>query len=287
MERKERNIWKLNNLPPLEYCSISRAKKLLNCEIEDLLHWHDIGAINLCIKMGKTNGTLKGVFQHDQSSNNLYFLNAPNIDELSINERSWSRHSIINKIFKFNDSEANQEAQYGMPITQLKLRVSVSGLWYYHTRNLMEILETPDGMITEERISIISPATNVLFCHFIPDEDERPTITQSKLYITSQAIEKIYEHTISSRPLELSEKALHLPEEQDMATPSTIMQNKLLIEFINHIIQSNPHFGDNMLNATDNKKNKLFNRAMDKLRSEGVVSSYGSINLPTSEYTFE
>ncbi|MDM6966025.1 hypothetical protein QUG47_25675, partial [Klebsiella michiganensis] len=31
MERKERNIWKLNNLPPLEYCSISRAKKLLNC----------------------------------------------------------------------------------------------------------------------------------------------------------------------------------------------------------------------------------------------------------------
>ncbi|MGM1332328.1 hypothetical protein ACS0TW_41875, partial [Klebsiella michiganensis] len=74
MERKERNIWKLNNLPPLEYCSISRAKKLLKCEIEDLLHWHDIGAINLCIKMGKTNGTLKGVFQHDQSSNNLYFL---------------------------------------------------------------------------------------------------------------------------------------------------------------------------------------------------------------------
>lgn len=240
MERKERNIWKLNNLPPLEYCSISRAKKLLNCEIEDLLHWHDIGAISLCIKVGKINGTLKGAFQHGQSSNNLYFLNAPNVDELSISERSWSRHSKINKIFKFNDSEANQEAQYGMPITQLKLRVSVSGLWYCHTRNLMEILETPDGMITEERISIISPATNVLFCHFIPDEDERPTITLSKLYITSQAIEKIYEHTISSRPLELSEKALHLPEEQDMVTPSTIMQNKLLIEFINHIIQSNP-----------------------------------------------
>jgi hypothetical protein len=172
MERKERNIWKLNNLPPLEYCSISRAKKLLNCEIEDLLHWHDIGAISLCIKVGKTNGTLKGAFQHDQSSNNLYFLNAPNIDELSISERSWSRHSKINKIFKFNDSEANQEAQYGIPVTQLKLRVSVSGLWYCHTRNLMEILETPEDIITEQRISIISPATNVLFCHFIPDEDE-------------------------------------------------------------------------------------------------------------------
>lgn len=287
MERKERNIWKLNNLPPLEYCSISRAKKLLNCEIEDLLHWHDIGAISLCTKLGRTNGTLKGAFQHDQGGNNLYFLNAPNIDELSISERAWSRHSKINKIFKFKDSEPNQEAQYGMPVTQLKLRVSVSGLWYCHTRNLTEILETPDGMITEQKISIISPATDVLFCHFIPDEDERPTITLSKLYITCQAIEKIYEHTISSRPLELSEKTLNIPEDKDMATPSSIMQNKLLIEFINHIIQSNPHFSENIVNATENRKNKIFDIAMDKLRSEGVVSSYGSINLPASEYTFK
>ncbi|MGP4881706.1 hypothetical protein ACTXQV_59935, partial [Klebsiella pneumoniae] len=25
----ERNIWKLNNLPPMEYCSLARAQKLL------------------------------------------------------------------------------------------------------------------------------------------------------------------------------------------------------------------------------------------------------------------
>lgn len=114
-----------------------------------------------------------------------------------------------------------------------------------------------------------------------------PTITLNKLYITCQAIEKIYEHTISSRPLELAEKTLNVPDDQDMAPSSSIMQNKLLIEFINHIIQSNPHFGDNILNATENRKNKIFNIAMDKLRSEGVVSSYGSINLPASEYTFK
>jgi hypothetical protein len=287
MERKERNIWKLHNLPPLEYCSISRAQKLLNCEIEDLLHWHDIGAINLCIKVGRTNGTLKGAFQRDQGCDNLYFFNAPSMNKLSISESSWSRHSKINKIFKFNDSGPNQEAQYEVPATQLKLRVSASGLWYCHTRNLTEVVETPDGIITEQRVSIISPATNILFCHFIPDKDERPTITLNKLYITSQAIEKIYEHTISSRPLELSEKALNVPEDQDSHTPTSIIQNKLLIEFINHVIQSNPHFGDNILNATENKKNKIFNRAMDKLRSEGVVSSYGNINLPTSEYMYK
>ena len=51
ISKTERNIWKQNNIPPLEYCSISRAQKLLDCEIEDLLHWHDIGAINLCVKL--------------------------------------------------------------------------------------------------------------------------------------------------------------------------------------------------------------------------------------------
>lgn len=287
MERKERNIWKLNNLPPLEYCSLSRAKKLLNCEVEDLLHWHDIGAITLCLKLGRSNGTLKGAFQNDQSGNNLFFINSPPTDEMSMNESSWSRHSKINKIFKFHESEPNQEAQYEIPVSQLKLRVSVSGLWYCHSRNLMEMLETPDGRMTEQKVSIISPAKNVLFCHFIPDEDEKPTITLSKLYITSPEIEKIYAHTISSRPLEISEKSVNLPEVQDMETPLTATQNQLLIEFINHIIQSNPHFGDDILNAPKNKKNIIFSKAMDKLQSEGMVFSYGSINLPSSEYMFK
>ncbi|HHT0019217.1 TPA: hypothetical protein ACTXAG_001544 [Klebsiella oxytoca] len=287
MERKERNIWKLNNLPPLEYCSISRAQKLLNCELEDLLHWHDIGAISLCIKLGRTNGTLKSAIRHQQGGNKPYFFNTSNIDELSRSERSWSPHSKINKIFRFNESEPNLDAQYGTPVTQLKLRVSVSGLWYSHTRNLTEVLENPDSIITEQRISIISPARNVLFCHFTPDEDEKPTITMNKLYITNQAIEKIYEHTISSRPLEFAEKPLNIIEDKEVHNPSIILQNKLLIEFINHIIQANPHFGDNILNATENNKNKIFNIAMDRLRAEGVVSSYGSINLPASEYTLK
>ncbi|MCH7349243.1 hypothetical protein [Aeromonas sp. MR7] len=38
-----------NNKPllPLEYCSPGRAAKLLGCEVEDIYHWADVGAINL------------------------------------------------------------------------------------------------------------------------------------------------------------------------------------------------------------------------------------------------
>jgi hypothetical protein len=37
-------------LLPLEYCKLDRAATLLGCEVEDLIHWGSIGAINLCIK---------------------------------------------------------------------------------------------------------------------------------------------------------------------------------------------------------------------------------------------
>ncbi|MGR7299268.1 hypothetical protein ACU62B_17855 [Klebsiella aerogenes] len=66
MNKVERNIWKLNNLPPLEYCSIARAQKLLQCELEDLLHWHDIGAISLCLKLKKNRGTLNSALTRNQ-----------------------------------------------------------------------------------------------------------------------------------------------------------------------------------------------------------------------------
>src|SRR5476649_1110270 len=37
-------------LPALEYCSLARASCLLGCEESDLLHWAEIGAIELCLK---------------------------------------------------------------------------------------------------------------------------------------------------------------------------------------------------------------------------------------------
>ncbi|QLP23379.1 hypothetical protein [Enterobacter roggenkampii] len=51
----EKNIWKRNNLAPLEYCSVSRAAKILNCEEEDIMHWCYTERINLCINFSRPN----------------------------------------------------------------------------------------------------------------------------------------------------------------------------------------------------------------------------------------
>lgn len=38
-------------LLPLEYCTLARASRLLECEVEDLVHWALIGAVKLCLKL--------------------------------------------------------------------------------------------------------------------------------------------------------------------------------------------------------------------------------------------
>ncbi|EOZ7492517.1 MULTISPECIES: hypothetical protein [Enterobacter cloacae complex] len=48
-KHNEKNIWKRNGLAPLEYCPISRAAKILECETDDIFHWCYTGKINLCI----------------------------------------------------------------------------------------------------------------------------------------------------------------------------------------------------------------------------------------------
>ncbi|AMH08757.1 TPA: hypothetical protein MEB24_002580 [Klebsiella aerogenes] len=262
----------MNNLPPLEYCSIARAQKLLQCELEDLLHWHDIGAISLCLKLKKNRGTLNSALTRNQGVGDSSY-GYGGFDDITKANKPWSQHSKINNIITLNENVSVIDADHDSAIAKIKLNVSVSGLWHTHSRNLMDVLENPDNIQQEDTLSIISPAKNVIYCNFIPDNDDKPTIELNKLYITSKEIEKIYEHTISSRPLEYSEAAMNSYNEKTINEPSTPPQNKLLLEFINYIIQSNPAFNRDLLNATESSKQLAFKSIMEKLKKEGIVTN--------------
>lgn len=45
-----RSAWEKHGLPALEYCKLDRASELLGCKVDDLLHWAEIGAIELCLE---------------------------------------------------------------------------------------------------------------------------------------------------------------------------------------------------------------------------------------------
>lgn len=45
------NVWERNNIPALEFCSLSRSAELLNCKIDDLIHFAQIGIIEFCLEL--------------------------------------------------------------------------------------------------------------------------------------------------------------------------------------------------------------------------------------------
>ncbi len=40
----------MSKLLPLEYCKLDRAAQRLECEVQDIIHWGEIGAISICVK---------------------------------------------------------------------------------------------------------------------------------------------------------------------------------------------------------------------------------------------
>lgn len=269
MNITERNIWKLNNLPPMEYCSLARAQKLLNCELEDILHWHDIGAINLCLKLNPTRGTLKiAVLSHQEKDVTTALNPLASAEEV---ETFLSPHSHIRSILRLDGDIPIVETLRGNTVTQFNVKVSASGLWHPHSRNLMALLEAPDDILYENRLSMMLPDKPFVYCHFIPDEDEYSAISLNRIYITSQAIEKIYAHSISARPMDVTKNSL-LEQTSYIHQELTVLpQNEVLLEFIHYLIQSHTVFNEKLQNMAEPDKTQLFHHVLERLKEEGML----------------
>ncbi|WAL52838.1 hypothetical protein OUI59_02295 [Klebsiella variicola subsp. tropica] len=268
MNITERNIWKLNNLPPMEYCSLARAQKLLNCELEDILHWHDIGAINLCLKLNPTRGTLKIAVLSHQEKDVTAALNPLAAEAV---ETFWSPHSHIRSILRLDGDIPIMETLRGNTVTQFNVKVSASGLWHPHCRNLMALLEAPDDILYENRLSMMLPDKPFVYCHFIPDADEYSAISLNRIYINNQAIEKIYAHSISARPMDVTKNSLQEQTSYIHQELTVLPQNEVLLEFIHYLIQSHTVFNEKLQNMAEPDKTQLFHHVLERLKEEGML----------------
>lgn len=252
MNKIERNVWKLNNIPPLEYCSIFRAQKLLNCEVEDLLHWHDIGAINLAIKLKNIPGMLNIAISKNidianpQSENHL---NHTNI--LRKKEEIWSQYSTVDRVLEIKESVSAIETLHGNQAIQTQIKAIVSGLWHIAEKNLGELRECPDHNQLVQNVSAIAPTKNTLFCYFSADDSSHLSVSLNKIYILSKDVEKIFEHTISSRTLEIAKHPSVILNKEVINEPQFTLQNITLTDFIDEFMQLNPGFNRQSLNANE------------------------------------
>ncbi|MCO6524690.1 MAG: hypothetical protein J6562_06665, partial [Candidatus Schmidhempelia sp.] len=105
------------DIPLLEYCKLSRASKLLNCEIEDFLHWDEINAISLYFHFQEPIKALIKVHNLDE------ILSDEINDDQIILEQGYSRIYI-------NSKELRECTQDGS--NTFTLQAIISGLWRIH-----------------------------------------------------------------------------------------------------------------------------------------------------------
>lgn len=93
------SVWEKNDIPPLEYCSLNRATRLLGCEIDDLWHWQNIGAIRFAIDIG-TDVPMNGAIFPPESDENTIKLESV-IDMVKLISDAVVYHGLYKKGFEF------------------------------------------------------------------------------------------------------------------------------------------------------------------------------------------
>lgn len=284
--KNEKNIWVLNKIPPLEYCSISRAAKLLNCEIEDFLHWHDVGVITLGINLQKTKGVLRiKIGNHNAEDNplQLYFDGNLTFNELTRINKIWSRHSKVYKLITAKDELILPLIHKNTLSTTYELNCFISDIWSIDSRNLSVLLKDTGNVFEETKLSALTPSDKILSNSFQPEIDERPVINLDNIFITKETIDKIYTHALSGKPLPFMEDLINPDENESHDIKQILPHKEKLSNFIRFLIQSNPTINKNILSTTANNRHKILREYLEDLKSKGTEIDYDIPSSPTLE----
>ncbi|WP_196207488.1 hypothetical protein [Citrobacter sp. Res13-Sevr-PEB04-36] len=284
--KNEKNIWALNKMPPLEYCSISRAAKLLNCEIEDFLHWHDVGVISLCINLQKTKGTLKINVENqnlEESPLKLYFDGDLTFNELTRIYKTWSRHSKVYTLITTKDDQIPPLVKTNTRSTTYELICFISDIWSIDSRNISVLLKDTENVFEETKLSAISPSDQILSNSFQPEINDRPVINLDNIFITKETIDKIHTHAVSGKPLPFMEDLINSDENDSQDIKPISPHKEKLSNFIRFLIQSNPTINKNILSTTANNRHKILRDYLEDLKSKGTEVDYDIPSSPTLE----
>lgn len=186
-------------------------------------------------------------------------------------ETFWSPHSHVHSILRLDGDIPVMETLRGNTVTQFNVKVTASGLWHPHSRNLMALLEAPDDIHHENRLSMMLPEKPFVYCHFIPQEAENPTLSLNRLYITSQAIEKIFAHSISARPMDVTKNPLRQQTGYIHQELTSLPQSEVLLEFIHDLIQSHTLFNVKLQKMAEPDKTQLFHHVLERLKEEVML----------------
>lgn len=175
-------------LLPLEYCSVERASRLLNCEIEDILHWVKMFSIKACVFIDPPRSSIRNVSVqlniHDQQGLDSRSNTAQMIKH--IRERDYS---MIDTDYSQIGPGKRPLKKSGISINKLELQAEIYGFW--------EVLGNIDDYLNED-FAIKNPILRSYDPHnensnFMTGFGALDCVTRKDILIMKPCLTKLYD----------------------------------------------------------------------------------------------
>lgn len=300
-------------IPPMEYFTLDRAASILQCDIDDLLHYGVIGAIPLCVMMRGFPSALifmggKDIqdpieFYHEHKGNSSFLFRENNY------------------ISEFNSTLTEYDV-YKTDGGFILFRGLAHGLWCLGHGEIESLLYSKRARVIDATIfrpfgwDTFREKTG-LSCHIISDryfnqswlptlnrqlaesagfqlrESRKPAIneilTTSDLFIARDTILKLKGAIDTGEPMKsMINGGVTIPPEpgEQKQIASTVNINKVG-EFIEMLIRCVPELGEDVITANPNKRHEILIKFLEDKQREGKLASMVMPSSATIEKYFK
>ena len=292
-------------IPPMEYFTLDRAASILQCDIDDLLHYGVIGAIPLCVMMRGFPSALifmggKDIqdpieFYHEHKGNSSFLFREGNY------------------ISHFNSLLTEYDV-YRTDSGLILFNGMAHGLWCVGYSEIESLLYYGEAKLTDATpfrpfgCDIFLEKTGVS-CHIVSKKyfdlnwlpllnrklakkikfnssiNRKPeteiTITSSDIFIARDTILKLKDAIDTGEPMKsMINGGVTIPPEpgEQKQIASTVNSNKVG-EFLEMLIRCVPDLGDDVMKATANKRHSILSAFLEKQQKEG---KFNNMKMPSS-----
>lgn len=180
-------------LLPIEYCSIERAARMLGCETDDILHWAEVGAINLNVKMPTTSEPSDEIIAwaviHDPKSKVMAAINEKPLGGINF---GYSFAFSFKGFLLSNETKLNS-----LPIIKLGFNY-LSGLWSVNHIDLILFLSSGK---TELSINTLKSITGSSADDLTVRLENELHLRPEQLIITANDLHKLHSSLSTGKPL--------------------------------------------------------------------------------------
>lgn len=218
----------MSKLLPLEYCKLDRAARMLGCEVQDIIHWAAVGAIDLCVKDIGTgqiceNIRINGIAQNSST----LILQAHDVSSIKLSE--YTSLSAVNRLifsYELNDLPT---------IEIIRQKISFRGFWVLTQVSYLEANESMAAASILVPYASIYDLYGTLSAHST-DEPEMEPITQDDLWILRPELEKLKRaidegsiyNIYNNAELAQKNKELELNAPPEIASRVTVKQSDMI-----------------------------------------------------------